>query len=832
MAIQIEIFLTFLDLIMKPIRIFVFSLLFLTFLQFKARAQQNSLYHFVGNLKSYSMRHDVFNAKLQNGAVKIEHLKGVGYRIRYSFTGKFQPLFSYATVDNMPADEPIKVVNKGSYLELRSGNDIVTIQKKPFRLSFSTPQGFNYLKETYGAGHRGLKIAHIVQLKKGTTYYGLGEKASSMVRNNKVFHLWNSDIPSYRMNQDPIYESYPFYIGLLDGKAFGVFYDNSFRTKFDFGGQLKTAVGYYSNGGELRFYVFYGPEIRDVLRKYTDITGRAPMPPKWAMGYQQSRWSYYPDKELYRLAYEFRSRGIPCDALYLDIDYMNGYRDFTWDKNYFPEPERMLKQLKDRGFKVVTIIDPGIKKDSTYSVYTSGLKKDVYVKYPDGSNYIGTVWPGKVTFPDFSNPVTRQWWGKWIAKDIHEGISGIWNDMDEPSVFDGKTMPNFVEFDKDGRKASADEMHNLYGLLMARASYEGFRKAEPNKRPLIITRAAFSGVQRYSSIWTGDNTARWDNVYLTMPMVMSTGLAGEPFAGFDIGGFVGSPSGEMYMRFLQIGVLMPFCRTHTEATTRAQEPWDYGQMYTYINRKFIRFRYKILPVLYTSFYESTLNGSPIIRPLVWKYQNDPKVYNIDDQFMLGDHMMAAPVDKQGMNTRTLYLPEGKWYGFFNNNVYEGGKNITVNAPIDAVNVYNKVFTHPYAGLPLFVQAGSVIPMQPVQQYVGQKKITNMTLRVYAGASQKSYLYEDDGKTQDYRKGVYRFTTFQTESSAQNLKISDTMKGTYPGAVKTFTWEIYGLADKPGSVVVDGSKVNVQYDSKSHILTFQTDAKPLSVKIRK
>lgn len=817
---------------MKTIRFLFFSLLFVSILQIKAKAQQNSLYHFAGNLKSYSVRHDIFTAKLENGAVRIEHLKGVGYRVRYSFTGKFQPLFSYATVDHMPADQTIRVSNKGAYLELRSGDDIISIQKKPFRLSFSTQDGFNYLKETYGAGHRGQKIAHIVQLKKGTTYYGLGEKASSMVRNNKVFHLWNSDTPAYRMNEDPIYESYPFYIGLLKGKAFGVFYDNSFRTKFDFGGQLKTGVGYYTNGGELRFYVFYGPEIKDVLRKYTEITGRSPLPPKWAMGYQQSRWSYYPDKELYRLADEFRSRGIPCDALYLDIDYMNGYRDFTWNKNYFPEPKRMLKQLKDRGFKVVTIIDPGIKLDSTYSVFDDGLKNDVYVKYPGGSNYIGTVWPGKVNFPDFSNPVTRKWWGKWIGKDLKEGISGIWNDMNEPSVFDGKTMPNFVEFDKDGYKASADEMHNLYGLLMARASYEGYRKAEPNKRPLIITRAAFSGIQRYSSMWTGDNSATWDHVYLTMPMIMSTGLAGEPFAGFDIGGFIGSPSGEMYMRFLQIGVLMPFCRTHTVADSRAQEPWDYGQMYTYINRKFIRFRYKILPVLYTSFYESTLNGSPIIRPLVWQYQNDPKVYHIDDQFMLGDHLMAAPVYKQGMNSRTLYLPKGKWYGFFNNKEYDGGRDITVNAPIDAVNVYNKVFTHPYAGLPLFAQAGSVIPMQPVQQYVGQKKITNMTLRIYDGASRKSYLYEDDGKSQDYHKGVFRYTTFQTESNDKELSLNVKMKGHYDGAVTTFSAKVYGLAVVPKKVSADGKVIASNYDNKTHILTFRLEAKPQRVDIEK
>ncbi|HKJ32158.1 MAG TPA: TIM-barrel domain-containing protein, partial [Balneolales bacterium] len=544
------------------------------------------------------------------------------------------------------------------------------------------------------------------------------------------------------------------------------------------------------------------------------------------------RWSYYPAKELYRLKYQFRSRGIPCDVFYLDIDHMRGYRDFTWNKNFFPHPQQMLSKLKKDGIKVVTIIDPGIKKDSTYSVYNEGLQKDLYVKYPDGTNYTGTVWPGKVAFPDFSNPKTREWWGGLIGKWHQEGVAGMWIDMNEPSVFGGKTMPYITVFDKDGRKASEYEMHNLYGMLEAKATYNGLLKQNPNRRPFIVSRAGFSGIQRYSSIWTGDNTARWQDVALTMPMIMGTGLAGEPFAGFDIGGFNGSPTGQMYMRFLQIGILMPFCRTHSAKGTITQEPWDYGHMYTYINKKLIRLRYKLLPVFYTSFYEHTQTGAPIVRPLVWDYQDDPHTYNINDQFMLGDHLMAAPVIKKDMNSRKVYLPQGTWYEFFNNNKYEGGKTIDVNAPIDAVDTYNKIYSHPFAGLPLFVQAGSVIPMQKVQQYVGQDKITNMNLRVYNGGSRKSKLYEDDGISQDYHKGDYRLTHFQTVSDSKNLNIDVTMNGSYSGAVKTFTWKIYGLTTQPQSVEVNGKKVVAQYDAKSHITTFKTDAKPMKVEISK
>jgi alpha-glucosidase len=797
---------------------------------------QNALYHFAGNLQHFQKGDSAITFQLSNGAVKIAHLKGVGFRIRYSFGGKFAPLFSYATVDQLPPRTSIKTSKNGGALTLQAGNEILHIQKKPFRITYENASGQPFMKDHFGAGHLGNKICHITKRYKGTAYYGIGERADGINRAGNRYVLWNTDRPGYNSGQEPLYQSYPFYIGLRNGKAYGVFYDNSWKSTFDFGAELKTSIGYYAQGGELRFYVFYGPSIKNVLKKYTNLTGRASLPPKWALGYQQSRYTYYPAQELYRLENEFRTRHIPLDVLYLDIGYMRGYRVFTWNKNLFPHPKRMISKLKKDGIKLATIIDPGIKKDSTYDIYNEGLKKSAYVKYPDGSTYIGAVWPGKTAFPDFSNPVTRKWWGKLVDNWHQEGVAGMWIDMNEPSNFSDKTLPHIVVYDKDGQKAGGYEMHNEYALLEAKATYNGLIKKWPDQRPFILTRAGFSGIQRYAAMWTGDNTARWADVGKMLPMVMSTGLAGEPFDGFDIGGFIGSPSGQLYLRFLQIGVLMPFCRTHSTKGSRMQEPWDYGPMYTYINKKFIRFRYKILPVLYTAFYESTQTGAPIIRPLVFKYQDDPKTYNISDQFMVGAHLMAAPVIHKDQNTRKLYLPKGTWYEFFNDQKYQGGKSITVPAPVRSVGAFDpnkiKTYKHPYGGLPLFVQAGSVIPMQEVQQYVGQKKITNMNLRAYNGGSQTSKLYEDDGKTQDYRSGKYRLTTFQTHSSPEYLDVDVTMKGSYDGAVKTFTWKIYGLTQKPRSVKSKGGKLKFQYDIKNHIVTFKTDAKPMQVKIRK
>ncbi len=811
---------------------FVTLLSILVFAGVMTSKAQSSLYEFAGNLKSYKKSNDQFEAKLDNGAVRISYLKGVGFHVRYSFTGSFAPFFSYATVDPLPPYESLSVSDKGDSVLIKAGDLTAIVHKKPFRLSFANSDGWDFIQESYGAGHSGKKLAHVIKWEKGTQFYGLGERPDDLIRTNKTYELWNTDEPGYKKGTEPIYQSMPFYIGLNTKGAWGIFYDNSYKTQFDFGGQLKTHIGFYSEGGELQFYVFYGPQIKKIVQEYTTLTGRFYMPPKWALGYQQSRWGYYPDKEFYRLADQFRSREIPCDVFYTDIDYMNMYRVFSWSKKYFPHPVEMMSNLRKRGFKVIPIVDPGIKIDKDWDVFNEGVKKNVFVKYPDGTNYTGTVWPGKVYFPDFSNPVTRKWWAGHVADFINMGVAGVWNDMNEPSVFGGKTMPNFVQFDKEGKKASEIEMHNQYGLLMARSSYQGQLEANPNERPFIITRASYAGIQRYSSIWTGDNSAKWVDVKLTMPMVMSLGLAGVPDAGFDIGGFNGSPSGEMYMRFLQIGIFMPFCRTHTSIDTRRQEPWSYGQMYEYINKKMIQLRYKLLPVLYTSFYEHTLDGSPIIRPLSWDYQSNPNVWSIDNQFMFGDHMMVAPVVDEGANQRSLYLPKGEWYQFFTNKKYDGGQNITVNAPINAVNVYDKVFDHPYAGLPLFVQAGSVIPMQELQQYVGEKKITQMQLRVYDGASTESKLYEDDGESQKYHNGDYRLTTFNTESSSNDLKVNVSMKGDYSDAVTTFEWKVYGIDSEPQSVMVDGKKVDAKYDQNEHTVSFESDAKPMTVEIRK
>lgn len=769
------------------------------------------MYQYIGDLTHYrEITGGIEAAAGPEHTLRVEYLEDTGFRVRYASPGPFSKLFSNATLENPPQPKSIRVRDHDNFIVLQAGDAEAIIHKTPLRLTFRDPSGFEFHKDSFGAAFREGKVAHFTHKPPQAVYYGLGEKAGGLNRTNRAFTNWNTDMPGYGKHEDPLYKTFPFYIGLQGGTAWGVFYDNPFKTDFDFGARLKDHAGYYADGGELRYYVFYGPGIKRVLQCYTGLTGRTPLPPLWSLGYHQSRWSYYPEHEVRLLAEEFRQRSIPCDALHLDIDYMDGYRVFTWDERHFPHPRKMLSDLKDKGFKVVVLVDPGVKTDPDYPVYREGLQSGFFATLPDGSPYRGEVWPGETCFPDFSHPGARIWWGNRHRMLIDQGVRGIWTDMNEPAVFGGKTMPDIVLFHNEGRGGGHAEMHNQYGLLMAKATYEGLVDIRSDERPFVLTRAAYAGVQRYSSVWTGDNSATWDDVGLAPPMLMGLGLAGVPFAGYDIGGFTGTPDGEMYLRSLQIGAFAPFMRTHTAFDTGRQEPWSYGKEYEHINREIIRFRYRLLPYLYTAFYQHTQTGSPVMRPLVWEFQDDEQVYDMDDQFLFGDHLMVAPVVKKGSEQRTVYLPRGNWYNFFTGERVQGGQTITVKAPLITVDIFNKVYDQPLRGIPVFVRAGAAIAMGEVQQYTGEKETTALDLKLFDGSS-RSLLYEDDGHSFHYEKGAFRLTTIETRSAGRYLEIETRQTGAFEKAAGLFRAAITGLTHPPATVTLNGEACPFLYE---------------------
>jgi alpha-glucosidase len=791
-------------------------------------AAQEGTFTFLGNFRRLDRVAGGVTVSAENGAVRIEQVAGVGFRVRYAFGGGFDTTASWATIpDSVVLAEP-RVRETSQAVTVTGGALVATIAKRPVRLTVADTAGHELFAESFGAGHLGRRVTHVVARPPEAHYFGFGEQADSLDRTGDVLTLWNTDAYGYRTGSNPLYASIPFYVALRRGRAYGVFYDNPWRSQFDVGAALKGNVGFTAVGGELRFYVFPGPSVRSVLAEYTRLTGRAPLPPEWALGYQQSRWGYFPDSELVRVAHEFRSRRIPCDVLYLDIDYMDGYRVFTWSPERFPDPRSLFADLAARGFKVTTIVDPGVKVDSGYDVYRELLARHDYVTWPDGSPYVGEVWPGRVLFPDFSLASTRSWWGDLHRRLLGVGVAGIWNDMNEPANFGGRTLPVIAAFDHGA--GSHLEYHNLYALLEARATYEGWRRIQPDRRPFIVTRAGFAGLQRYTSIWTGDNTANWEHAGLAIPMVLGLGISGVPFAGADIGGFGGSPDGELFSRFLEIGAFLPFFRTHSDFASQRREPWAFGPVYEAANREMIRLRYRLLPHLYTAFYRHTQDGSPVVRPLLWDHQGDTTTYGVNDEFTFGDHLLVAPVTREGRDARTVYLPAGRWYRYSSDQAFEGGRTITVSAP--RVNPNARDDSDFVRGVPLFVEAGAVIPMQAVEQYVGERRMDTLDLHVWDGGSVTSELYEDAGEGFAYRQGAFRLTTFRTTSDGAGLGIALAQTGRYEGAATVFSVVVHGLAGAPKAVTVDGRVVQAGYDGVRKLVAFDVPATTREIRIER
>src|SRR5699024_5667175 len=450
------------------------------------------------------------------------------------------------------------------------------------------------------------KVEITKEAPEDLTYWGLGDKVPESNLRGHSFENWNTDSFEYKRGDDPLYRSIPFYAALQNGRAYGIFLDNSYRSHFDFDSNERNISSFSATGGVMDYYFINGPGLTEVTERYSRLTGTPEMPPMWALGYHQCRWSYYPESRVRKLAETFRDKQIPCDALYLDIDYMDGYRVFTWNEDHFPDPTSMIEDLKQQGFKTIVMIDPCIKADNDYFVYRQGKEKDYFCRRPDGDLLLAPVWPAQSAFPDFTRPEVRDWWADLYEDHIAaKKVAGIWNDMNEPAVFEieSKTMPEDIRHHYEGQPCSHKKAHNIYGMQMARASLQGLKKHNPDKRPFLLTRANFAGGQRYAALWTGDNIASWDHLKLANEQCQRLSISGYSFVGTDIGGFVDEPSPELFTRWLQLSVFHPLFRTHTmgfnvdgsaavdeeevqqqkkRKETSDQEPWSYGEKYTNI----------------------------------------------------------------------------------------------------------------------------------------------------------------------------------------------------------------------------------------------------------
>ncbi len=783
----------------------------------------HSGYQFLGNLRTFTRTDAGILLKCENDVrLEIQFLKPEMFRVTLVRPNYPNELLAYPLARSEWPPVSLQLEEKDTYLRLISKEIDILIHKMPCRISVLDKQGnvINRDDPGMGIGWDGKEVRCWKSLGQGERFFGLGEKTGDVDKYRREWVMWNSDIPGYDQRTDPLYQSIPFYIGLHKGQAYGIYFNNSYRSTFNFGAGNERYASFSAVDGPLDYFFIYGPKINRVVATYTELTGRIELPPRWALGYQQCRWSYYPDSEVLTLAKTFRDKKIPADVIYLDIHYMDGYRVFTWHPERFPHPGELLQTLQEMGFKVVTIIDPGVKAEESYAVAREGLAGEHFVTYPDGETYVGEVWPGRAFFPDFGRPETRRWWGRHLANLLDSGVDGFWNDMNEPAVW-GQAFPNEAQMHDGARLSSFKKMHNLYGFLMAQTAWEAFRTHRPQQRPFVITRAGFAGEQRFTTVWTGDNAATSEDLELGIRMLLGLGLSGVPFVGMDVGGFIGTPSPELYARWLAACIFSPFLRTHSQQDTPDQEPWSFGESVEAISRQFIELRYRMLPYLYTQVWEAQESGSPVLRPLFWHYQDDPSVYEraYQHQFLVGENLLVAPLTRVGERFKKVYLPAGQWLDLNTGEIYAGGQTVIVEAPLER--------------LPMFLREGGMIATQPVMQYVGEKVADRLTLEVFLRGQYGTYLhYEDDGETRAYLDGQYRLTQFETDFQNDHYTFTaNRLYDHFTPAPRLLEVRFRGIRTAPGRVQLDQNPLPALdaaaadqpgyfYDASAQILTIR------------
>lgn len=758
-------------------------------------------WHSLAGLESYNHEGSQVVFKFGEARLQVSALAEGLWRVRYAPNGQFAPRRSWAIAkaDTEFNGLALTVTEQANTVELAAGGLRLRVRKADAGIEWLTAENRVLLQDDPEQGPRWLPSGDIISLKvkpEDEYYYGFGERTGLLDKRGKRYTCWNTDPVDRDFDHGPgadtLYESVPFYMALrpkLGG--YGLFFNNTFKTVFDVGHTLPSRLGLEAAGGELDYYLIYGPEPATIVQTYTSLTGRMPLPPRWALGYHQCRWSYYPEAQVREVAAEFRSRQIPVDVIHLDIDYMKGFRVFTWDKTHFPDPAGLLRDLAAQGIKVVTIIDPGVKYDpgNGYRVYDEGAENDYFIRTPSGEVFHGFVWPDDSVFPDFVRPEVRRWWGDLHQELLAAGVRGIWNDMNEPAIADRPFsqrglqlgIPPATVQGSPSEPATHAETHNLYGLLEDMATYQGLRRLQPDTRPFLLTRAGFAGIQRWSAVWTGDNGAVWEHLEMAMPQLCNLGLSGISFTGTDIGGFWGPSSGELWARWIELGAFYPFSRGHSIMGSPAKEPWVWGEPTESIARKYIEWRYRFLPYLYSLFEESSRTGAPILRPLLYEFYQDPATLQLHDQVMLGRDLLLAPVYRPGQEYRQVYLPEARWYDFWSGQPVQSG-HFLAHAPLEV--------------LPLYVRGGAVLPLGPVMQHTGERLLDHLTLEIYLdenGAAQ-GRLYEDDGASFAYERGESAATVYTAATGSDGrVRVKANRQGQYQSAARRVEIRVHGPA---------------------------------------
>jgi alpha-glucosidase len=760
------------------------------------------------NLVNFSVENNILTLYLDEGKIlKLYFLSKSIFRVQFNFSGDYSNYNSYAIINHFGKGIPITVDDHADSLTVNTGELVIVIKKSPYSVlvyADDAPICADYRWNLAWYKDETTQTYRMVNYKKvneGARYYGFGEKTGNLNKKGTSMTNWNYDAYGYGFYSDPLYLSIPFFVEInKQGFTYGIFFDNPSQTFFDMGYSDPDCYYFGSMSGEMNYYFIHGQTLKDIIHQYTELTGRIPMPPKYILGFQQSRFSYPSASIVSSLADTFRRKKIPCDVIYLDVDFQDSFKNFTWNDNTFPYLEAFIQGLHGIGFKVGTIITPTIKRDTFYNIYMDGLTNnpEAFIKLPDGSFAVGQEDYGNyqriyAVYPDLTNPDLRQWWGRLYQSLIHvadftggesAGIDVIWNDMNEPATrvtleTPFKTLPMDALQYNFGKWTPHQQIHNIYGLTVALATHEGLMKYRPSERNFSLSRAGYAGLQRYAGTWTGDNSSTWDHVKLNITMILNLGISAISIAGADIGGFTGvvpgkpglpgRPTPEMFIRWISIGAFMPFYRVHYQKGKPPQEPWAFGSEVEDISRKYINLRYQLLQYFYDFIYECHNSGIPMVRPVFMEYPDDQTLYEeqYQYQFLCGDILLIAPVVDSGAKMKYLYLPKGyKWYYFWDSSLYEGGQSIAVDAPLDTV--------------PIFVREGGVIPMQEVEQFVGELTFNPITLLIYPGMEYIHFLYQDDGKSMNYASlEEYKYIKIIHKTTGNTQRVDFTILHTLP-----------------------------------------------------
>jgi alpha-glucosidase len=639
----------------------------------------------------------------------------------------------------------------------------------------------NPLRRDLPPEHQGAGWLHRSHLRPEECIYGLGERAAPLNLRPGSYRMWNRDPGgNYDPGEDPLYLCIPVYLALHEIGSHLTFFENSFEAQFDLGTDLKARF----SGGCLRSYFMPGPPPR-ALQRYAELTGKPPLPPRWSLGYHQSRWSYVNEGEVRELAEGFGTHDLPLDAVHLDIHYMRGYRVFSVDPERFPDLAQLSENLAQDDIRLVAIIDPGVKADPQYPLYKEARDLGYFCKLPNGRDLLAPVWPGTCSWPDFTDPEVRIWWSGHYPSLLDQGIAGIWHDMNEPAAFVAwgePTLPLCTRHNLEGRGGFHGEAHNVYGHLMNKAGWQAMRQAQPEKRPFLFSRSGWAGVQRYAWVWTADASSSWESLQQSISSILGLSLSGVPFAGTDIGGFSGDPSAELFLRWFQMAIFHPFVRTHSSLTTPRREPWCFGEPVVRIVRDFLRLRKRLMPYIYSLAWESSQDGQPLVRPLFWHAPDDHDLWNIDDCFLLGEALLVAPMLEEGAVRRSVRLPAGAWYDFWSDELLQGPGEIERQADLERI--------------PLLIRAGSLLPTQERESLV---------LHLYPARSGESEarLYSDAGEGY----GPNRIDTFHIKQTKRHLELAWKSSGEFAFPYERVVVQVHGLEVEDSTV--DGRKTPIE-----------------------